>query len=252
MRTQRKFWAISKPKASTEGKREADMHIDGSIIDGIPFTEGDTSSQQFRKDLQALGTIDKLTVHINSLGGSLQSAIAIYHLLLESPAEKVARISAVAASAATIIAAACTIEMYPGSMQLIHCCADYPSDYMNADDHQAAAEDLRTWDDSMVTIYAAKTGKPASEIRAQMATNAWMSAEQCLEFGLCDTILPGTAVTASFDRALPHLWKVGNRVMDFTGFTALPTAMLSKQEHSDFEYQRIVAMARANTQRGRI
>lgn len=248
-----KFWSINTPRASKDGKRQADIVIDGKIIDGIPFDAGDTSSQQFRSDLQALGQIDALTVHINSLGGSLLSAIAIHNMLLDMVAEKTARITSVAASAATIIAAACTVEMYPGSMQLIHCCADYSGEQsMTADDHLKAAEDCTAWDEAMVTIYARKTGKLASDIRTQMLQNSWMNAEQCQQFGLCDKILSGPAVTACVDNMNPNFWMTGGRVLNFSGFSALPTGMLSPADKRTFETQSVIAAARSNSMHHRI
>jgi ATP-dependent protease ClpP protease subunit len=228
------------------GKREATLSIDGQIVTD---TEEGVSGKQFRQELQQLGEIDKLLLHISSLGGALESALAIHGMLLELKAEKTARIAGAVASAATIIAAACTVEMRPHAMMLIHFSADCPPGYLTAEDHFAAAEDCLAWDESMVKIYAVKTGQLPSEIRAQMRSNAWMNAETCRDFGLADTILPDTGITASIDPQYPHLWSMDGRRLDFTGFTSFPVELLDKPARNEFERQQIIAAAKISARR---
>jgi len=239
------FRRVTVPRAAA-GK-VGEIRIDGPIVNDSAQA-GETSAASFWTALQALGKIDRLLLHVNSLGGELAPALAIYRMIGEhSAAEKVARISSVAASAATIIAAACTVEMYPGAQMLIHFTADMPDRYMTATDHEQAAEDCRSWDESMITIYAEKTGKSREEIRAQMESGAWMDTSACMAFGLCDRVLTGPAVTASIDGRCAFAWTIGGKRFDFTGFKSLPTGMLARSD--DREFCSIVAAARKNSLR---
>lgn len=232
----RKSWAmrLTSPTAAAGGPRVGEITIDGRVMDSQPWwghDPGDTSAAAFRADLQALGLVegDKLDLHISSLGGSLQSAMSIRSMLKDHPACTTAYISSVAASAATIIATGCDrTVMRAGTMQLIHFSADMPGydEYMTAEDHIIAAENLQKWDGSMVAVYAQKTGKPEAEIRAQMEKGTWMSAEECKAFGLCDEIVDiDQPITATADEVNASIYSVGGRLFDFTGMAA-PVAML--------------------------
>jgi hypothetical protein len=148
-------------------------------------------------------------------------------MVKDHPAKVTAKISSVAASASTIIAAAAdTVQMRPGTMMLIHNASDYPTDMMTAEEHQAAAADLEKWNEAMAAIYMAKTGKTLDEVKAQMATDAWMSAQEAVDFGLADEIIDAPAVTASADIDNPMVFNIGGRLFDFTGMKTAPVAML--------------------------
>lgn len=235
----RKFWAMTAaPAAADDGPREGIITIDGAVFDNYAWWlyDGETSGMQFRADLDALGlgANDRLLINNNSLGGDLQSGIMIHNIIREHPAqEKICRIQSGCASAATIIAAACTVEMYNGTGQLIHCCADMP-DYdatLTADDHLLAAENLQKWDEAMVGIYAAKTGQTPDAILAQMKRNTWMTAQECLAFGLADRIIGEQRVVACADKYNKHLWAVGGRLMDFRNLPE-PTFLAQEEESS--------------------
>src|SRR5262252_8587188 len=66
---------------------------------------GEIGAKSFAKDLAALSkSVKRLDIHINSPGGSLTEAQAIYSRLADHPSNKHVYIDGIAASAASIVA----------------------------------------------------------------------------------------------------------------------------------------------------
>jgi len=229
----RKFWAFKPVAAVADGVSRAEMTLDGTFTEmdyDWWYGEGQTiTSQKFRAELAALGQVDELTVRINSLGGYLVAAIVIHSILREYAGRKIGIVEGVAASAATVVLAACdVIKMHLGTMLLIHQSADSSYGYMNADDHEKAAADLRKWDEAMVALYVQRTGRNEDEVRAQMASDAWMTPTEAQAFGLCDEIIDGQPVTAQAAAGQPNIWAIAGRLFDMSGMTVQPVAMLGE------------------------
>lgn len=127
-----------------------------------------------------------VTVNINSPGGDMFEGLAIYNLLVEHPAKVTVRVMGLAASAASIIAmAGDEIEMGMGSMLMIH--NSWGMVVGNQDDMRAAAETFAEFDAAMADIYAARSGKPVTEVAAMMSAETFMRAEKAIEMGFADS-----------------------------------------------------------------
>lgn len=157
-------------------------------------------------------TAPKIDVRINTPGGDVFEARAIMTLLTEHPATITAKIDALAASAGSVIAlAGDTVQIADGGFFMIH--KGWTFMIGNADDLRTTATLLDKVDGSLVNDYAAKTGKSAEEILALMAAETWFTAEEAVEAGFVDSIMPTTAAKAKanarafnlsvYDRA-PH------------------------------------------------
>ena len=229
----RTIWAFKAFDAGEDGAIRAEMTLDGEFSDA-QYWDNDITSKTFREELAALGNIDVLTLKVNSLGGDLWSAMAIRNELASHPAHKIGVVQGIAASAATLPLTACDeVRMGTGSMMLIHCSSDFAFGLMNADAHGKAAEDLTAIDGAIVACYAEFTGKTEDEIRAQMKSEAYMSAQECVDFGLADEIIPGepeeTEQTgATQDPNDPDLWNIAGQKFNFKGITIRPVAMLTQ------------------------
>src|SRR5258705_1596724 len=68
------------------------------------WTGGGITAQGFAEELDSLGEIKKLNLHINCLGGDTHTAQAIYNILADHHSRKTSYIDGIAASAATIVA----------------------------------------------------------------------------------------------------------------------------------------------------
>ena len=95
-----KFYSFEKATDTS-----ADLYIYGDIV-SYEWDESDVSAFGFKKELEELGDILELNVHINSLGGSTYQGLTIYNLLKQHKSKINMYIDGIAASAASIIAMA--------------------------------------------------------------------------------------------------------------------------------------------------
>lgn len=132
---------------------------------------------------------EKLTVLINSGGGSVFAGQEIYSLLREREDVEI-RIQSLAGSAASVIAMAGPSEMSPVAMIMIHNVHMWGAsgDYH---DMQHNAEVLKRMNEALANSYMAKTGRNQDEILKLMDRETWLTANQALELGFVDAIEGG-------------------------------------------------------------
>jgi ATP-dependent protease ClpP protease subunit len=140
-----------------------------------------------------------LHVRINSVGGSAFDGIAIYSLLRDHEARVVVDIDGIAASAASVIAmAGDEIRIADGALMMIHGASTIT--YGNADDHEAQAAMLRKLNESILSVYAARTSrKTREELEQAMRDETWFTAAEALDWGLVDAVTKAKAVAACGD-----------------------------------------------------
>lgn len=147
------------------------------------------SSDEFVKDLMGIKA-KNIDVRINSPGGSVFDAIAIYNALIKHPANVTTYVDALAASAASIIAmAGDSVVMMVGSQLMIHDALGL--EMGNAKDMREMANFLDRQSDNLATIYSAKGGD-TSDWRALMLKETWMFADEAVELGLADSVYTRT------------------------------------------------------------
>ena len=145
---------------------KADQSADISIFDEIGFFG--VNAKQFIGDLKA---IDAKTIKlaINSPGGSVFDALAMYNALRQHPANVEVTVLGVAASAASLVAmAGDTIVMPENAFMMIHNPLNFA--YGNADELREMADVLDKIGASLVATYANRTGLPEDEIKALITT----------------------------------------------------------------------------------
>lgn len=132
---------------------------------------------------------DNINVRINSPGGSVFDAIAIYNALIKNPANVTTYVDALAASAASIIAmAGDEVVMMPGSQMMIHDALGM--EFGNENDMRAMADFLGKQSDNIASIYQARVGGDSSvgDWRNLMLAETWMFAGEAVEAGLADRV----------------------------------------------------------------
>ncbi len=166
-----------------------------SIYDEIGYWG--VTAKQFIGDLKALdATTIKLA--INSPGGAVFDALAIYNALRQHPAAVEVTIMGVAASAASVIAmAGDTIVMPENAFMMIHNPLNLA--YGNADDLREMADVLDKIGASLIGIYAKRTGLPEDEIKALLDAETWLNAEEAVTKGFADELQAELKVAAAFD-----------------------------------------------------
>lgn len=192
MQEWRANFAHQRPKASqVRNDGVAELHLYG-VIGSSWFEEGITADS-IKQKLEGFRGASRLNIFINSPGGSVFEADAIFSQLERWPGEKVAYIDGLAASAASYIAlAANRVVTAKHGKWLIHNAGIVVYDAFTAPSLRAFAEktaaELDKYSASIAELYVAKTGKKAADVRAQMDRDELMTAQEALDFGLTDSI----------------------------------------------------------------
>ena len=158
------------------------------------------SAKGFLAELGALPDDAAIDLRLNSPGGSVFDAVAIYNALKRHAGDITVWIDGIAASAASYIAmAGDTIVMPENAFLMIH----DPSGLVmgTAEDMRSTAEALDKVKGSLIQGYAAKSGKPYAEIATLMAAETWLDAKDALDFGFIDRIAEPVKLVAAFDVA---------------------------------------------------
>ena len=129
---------------------------------------------------------EKLTVLVNSGGGSVMAGQEIYSIL-SGRSDIEIKVQSLAGSAASVIAMANHCEISPVAMIMIHnvSMSGASGDYH---DMQKNAEILRQMNAALASAYVSKTGRPQEEILQLMDRETWLTANQALEMGFVDGI----------------------------------------------------------------
>lgn len=133
-------------------------------------------------------TAPKLTVRLNSPGGSVFQGVAIANALRAHPATVTVRVEALAASIASVIAlAGDRLLMSPSSMFMIHDASG--GCWGQASDMAKMSEILDKISDNIADAYAAKAGGTRAEWRERMLAETWYTAAEAVEAGLADELM---------------------------------------------------------------
>lgn len=187
-----KFWSFKNAK---EDPKVGELMIYGEISESSWWGD-EVTPKQFKKDLDALGTIDELNVYINSPGGDVFAGQAIYSILNRLTYPVNVYIDGLAASAASIIAmVGDTIRMPKNAMLMIHNPWTWGVGY--ASDFRKLADDLDKIRESIIPVYQEQCGKDCEEIASMMDAETWMTAEEALEKGFIHEIEEAKQIAAS-------------------------------------------------------
>jgi len=156
------------------------------------------SAKGFLAELAALPDATPLALRLNSPGGSVFDAVAIYNAIKRHSGTVTVWIDGIAASAASYIAMAGDEVIMPeNAFLMIH---DPAGVVMGtAIDMRAMAEALDKIKGSLLQGYAAKSGRPQEEIAPLMAAETWLDAKDALDLGFADRIAEPVSIAARFD-----------------------------------------------------
>lgn len=177
-------------------KAQTDDNADIYIYDEIGFYG--VTAKQFVSDLQALGEVKHINLHINSPGGSIFEGIAIFNALKYHPASITVHIDGVAASMASVIAMVGNPVIMPAnSFMMIH--KPWAVAGGDADDMRDFAELLDKTEAVLIPAYAAKTGLTREVIAGMLKEETWMDGTQCVSLGFADQLIPDVQTMARID-----------------------------------------------------
>ncbi|QBP06938.1 Clp protease [Virgibacillus phage Mimir87] len=191
---QNKFFEM---KMSADGK-SGDIFIYGEITKYAWEDEGEHSATTFKQELDNLGNVENINLYVNSPGGSVFEGITIHNMLKRHSARVIVHVDALAASiASVIIMAADEIRMPSNSMLMIH--NPWTFAIGNSADLRKEADDLDRIGKSSMQSYLDKAGDKLSDEKLQEMLDAetWLSADEALEYGLCDVVEEANDMAAS-------------------------------------------------------
>lgn len=222
------------------GKQGAEIYVYG-VIGGDWFGEGCTA-QKFADDLKALGDVTQIDLHIDSEGGVVSDAQAMYTLLVKHKATVTTHIDGWACSAASFLAmAGSEILIGEGGMFMIHNARTLA--YGEAADLDRAAALLRTTNDTIRKKYADRTGIDDKKLRDWMDAETWFTGQEAVDAGFCDRIVENLKIAAVAQRdpvvKTMKAAAVANR--DVTPFHNVPKTY---RPHRDLAAAKLAAFAR--------
>lgn len=216
------FWSF---RAAAEENAAPELILYGDISSDTWWGD-EVTPRQFSDELNALGNVPEIVVRINSGGGDVFAANAIYTRLKDNSAKIRIKIDGWAASAATIVAMAGDVIEIPGNgVFMVHDPSIGLLGYFNETDLAKVTNELKVIKQSIVNGYAMKTGKDAEEIAAIMAAETWYDGKQAVEAGFCDKIMFEEANTTVEDTAKVI---VNSVPLDITRFPNLPVSLLNR------------------------
>jgi ATP-dependent Clp endopeptidase proteolytic subunit ClpP len=194
-----RFWnkPLDKPgwfEIKSQSEDEAEILIYDVI--GWPFIEAGS----FIDSLNNFGT-KTVKVRINSPGGDVFDALAIYNAMDSYKGKIITFIDSLAASAASVVAVAGhEVQAYKNAMMMIH----EPWSFAIGNQYELTdiAGLLGKISGNLVDIYADKSNIGKRDIKSMMKSETWFTAKEMKEKGLIDTIIDGSGAKAKFDLSI--------------------------------------------------
>lgn len=191
-----KFWDVA-----SVSDDEGELTLYGEVCSktpvdwwtGEPLVGQYITPEGFLEDLATIKNKGKITVKLNSVGGDLYTGIAIHNAIKGLAGSKTVIVEGIAASAASVImCAGDAVEVYPGSMVMIHGVSAGLCDYYNITDLKQVIKGFDAAEKAIAEIYAAKTGTDVDTLRSMITKETWMTGKEAIEKGFADTLLDGT------------------------------------------------------------
>lgn len=194
-----KYYAMLKKEgeAGEDGcaSSTAEIYIFGEIVSAFStaidkaydIDTGDVSGLSFAKDLQDLGEVDQINVHISSPGGVATEGLAIYNTLKNHPSKVVTICDGIAASAASVIFMAGDERiMNPASLLMVH--NPYTLVSGNSAQLREKADTLDKFSKAMISAYVDASGMSEEQVKELLDgashEGTYITADEAVESGL--------------------------------------------------------------------
>lgn len=199
--TTKKYFQIKK---KTDKKGE--IFIYGDIVSEEWFAN-EVTAPGFKQQLDELGNVSEIDVHINSSGGNVFEGHAIYNMLKMHKAKINIYIDALAASIASVIAmSGDTIFMHKNSFLMIH--NSWIVTVGNAKELRDTADLLDKTDEASNQAYLDRAlNISEEELKELLDAETWLTASEALEKGFIDEILEPNEIAASISDERYKLFK---------------------------------------------
>ena len=223
------FWKF---KNNADG--EAELLLYGEISDASWYGD-EVTPKKFADDLAACGG-KNLTVRVNSPGGDVFAAQAIYNQLKAYTGKVTVKIDGMCASAATVIACAGeTVIMPSNTIYMIHNPKSAMLGYYDAVQLGKVSDRLTTVKQTIVNVYMGRVGNALSEVqvRHKMDSEEWMTADKAKEYGFVDEIADEIPIENRWEDNLLIVNSVSCKLDRFENVTDLKAVLPEKKKRSD-------------------
>ena len=193
----------------------------------------------FMEDLETVKGKSKITVKLNSCGGDLYTGIAIHNAIKALSADVTIVVEGIAASAASIImCAGDKVQVYPGSIVMIHEPACTVVDFCNKDDLKNIIKMLEAGIDAAAAVYKDKTDLDVETLKTMMHKETWMTGQEALDKGFADELISGDVDTSFLEANGKKVLMVAGIKHDANGYhipETLNINRISAEDESDAE-----------------
>lgn len=171
---------------------EASVSILGDIGGwGVSFAD-------FRRSVEAAGSIRRLNISINSDGGDVYTGFAIYNFLARHSARKIVTVEGLAASMASVVFMVGDERIMPANAQLmIH----NPMGSITGEGDQIVkfGESVNKMRMNIANAYADRTLLPVPKVLKMMDAQTWIGADEALDMGFATKVEEPRKIAAYFD-----------------------------------------------------
>lgn len=223
------FW-----KFKNSADDAAELLLYGEISDASWYGD-EVTPKKFADDLAACAGKD-LTVRVNSPGGDVFAAQAIYNQLKAYTGKVTVKIDGMCASAATVIACAGeTVIMPSNTIYMIHNPKSAMLGYYDAVQLGKVSDRLTTVKQTIVNVYMGRVGNALSEVQVKhkMDSEEWMTADKAKEYGFVDEIADEIPIENRWEDNLLIVNSVSCKLDRFENVADLRAILPEKEKRSD-------------------
>lgn len=168
-------------------KKQCDINIFGEIT-SYEWDEKSYSSYKLSKQLEELGDVDIINLHINSCGGDVGEGLAIYNALKNHKAKVKTYCDGFACSIASVIFMAGDERiMSKASLLMIHNAWTYTMG--NANELRKQADDLDKITSASINVYMSNINITEKELKKLMDNETWLDYKECIEMGFATSVI---------------------------------------------------------------
>ena len=184
----------------------AELQLFGEITSEERWWDDDCVTYcSFIEELNGLGEKKKINVIIQSIGGDVFAANAIYNALILNQAEITGTIIGICASAATIVLMACkNRRIAKNAMLMVHNPSISLWGSYTAEDISKLENRIEKAKKSIAAAYMGRMDKTEDEINQIMDKESWYVGQEAVDAGFCDEVIETGFEESTFSNCL-HL-----------------------------------------------